>query len=444
MVAKELRQQRAKLITDAQAILASATADDAAIASAEAMLAQSDTMLARINLTERADTAFAQLTDASNHRAAQVSGPTIGFSAQREAAISTRIRLHGSKVIASFNSADADYYVESIARDKRILSALGAGSRGRLSAEDQQHCAARFGELSSEYRAAAASTPDTAGGYTVSPIYETEVLVAMKAQGGMRDVSRSVMTSTGAIISWPTLDDTAQVATIVGGENTTVAAGTDLSLGRQSLSAYTYSTGVLPIPLQLVQDSAVDFGAMLTDAIAGRFVRGQNAHFTTGTGSNQPYGVVPKAALGKTGASGQTITCIYEDLVDLIHSVNPVYRAGAVWMMNDATIAIIRKLKDSQGHPLWNPDLTSGTPLSLLNYPIVTNMDMAVMAASAKSILFGNFQNYIIRDTLGMQIMVLRERYADLLQVAYLAFARTDGNLVSAASPIKYYITAAS
>jgi HK97 family phage major capsid protein len=70
---------------------------------------------------------------------------------------------------------------------------------------------------------------------------------------------------------------------------------------------------------------------------------------------------------------------------------------------------------------------------------------MPVMAANAKSILFGDFSNYVIRDALDVQIIRLNERFPDNLEVGFIAFQRTDGNLVNAGTnPIKYYQNSAT
>jgi HK97 family phage major capsid protein len=173
--------------------------------------------------------------------------------------------------------------------------------------------------------------------------------------------------------------------------------------------------------------------------------RAENAHFTTGTGTAQPEGVQTNATVGKTGASGQTTTVIYDDLVDLVHSVDPAYRENdAAWMMNDSTFAAIRKLKDTTGQPLVEPDVQRGIPNTLLGYRVVVNNAMPSMAASAKSILFGNFRAaYVIRDALDFQLLRMTERYGELLQVGFLAWARSDGLLQDAAA-IRAYANAAS
>jgi HK97 family phage major capsid protein len=94
-----------------------------------------------------------------------------------------------------------------------------------------------------------------------------------------------------------------------------------------------------------------------------------------------------------TGATGQTTSVIYDNLVDLVHSIDPSYRnQNCKFMLADATLAAVRKIKDTQGHPLWQPSVQAGVPDSLLAYPVVINQDMPVMAASAKSILFGDIR----------------------------------------------------
>ena len=107
--------------------------------------------------------------------------------------------------------------------------------------------------------------------------------------------------------------------------------------------------------------------------------------------------------------------------------------------MNDASVAKVRKLVDGQSRPLWEPSLQIDKPDTLLGYPVVINQDVASMAASAKSILFGDFSKYIIRDVAGISVVRLQERYADYRQVGFYAFLRTGGRLLDAGTnPVKY------
>ena len=154
---------------------------------------------------------------------------------------------------------------------------------------------------------------------------------------------------------------------------------------------------------------------------------------------------VTASSVGKTGATGQTATVIYDDIVDLVYSVDKAYRQNAKFMMNDSTVKAIRKLKDGNGLPLWQPTLQAGEPDSLIGYPVVINNDVAAMAASAKSILFGDFKKYKVRRVKDVTLLRLVERYAEAHQVGFLAFARFDGDLLDAGTdPIKHYANPAS
>jgi HK97 family phage major capsid protein len=178
----------------------------------------------------------------------------------------------------------------------------------------------------------------------------------------------------------------------------------------------------------------------LGSALGTRIGRITNRDFTLGTGSANPNGIVNAATLGKTGATGQQASVIYGDLVDLEHSVDPAYRAGARFMMHDQSLKVIKKLVDSQGRPLWMPGLVGGAPDTILGYPFTINQDLATMATSAKSILFGDFSKYIIRDVAEVSVLRLDERFAEFHQVAFLAFARVDGDLLDAGTnPVKWY-----
>lgn len=290
----------------------------------------------------------------------------------------------------------------------------------------------------------AQSTVTTAGGYLIPQGFSEQLEVALKAFGGMRQAARVFPTPDGRDIPWPTVDDTANVGEIIA-ENSTYN-NQDVAFGQITLKAYKYSSKMVPVSVELLQDSFFDVETLLAELLATRIGRITNTHFTTGTGTGQPKGVVVEAGLGKAGLTGQTTSVIYADLVDLLHAVDPSYREGAIWMFADTTLKAIKKLVDGSGRPLWQPALNgiSGTaPDSILGYPYVINQDVAAMGVSAKSILFGNFKKYIIRDARDVTVMRLVERYAELGQVAFLAFSRADGRAIQP-SALKYYQNSAT
>lgn len=284
--------------------------------------------------------------------------------------------------------------------------------------------------FTNEVRAQGVGT-DAGGGYTVPTGFQRELIQAMKAFGGVRRVARVITTDSGNDIEWPTVDETSQEGELLA-ENTP-AAEQDVTFAGKTLKAYKYSSKIIRVSLELLQDSAFDLDAFLREVCAERIARITNRHFTTGTGTNQPQGVVTYSSLGATAAAAGAVA--YDDLVSLEHSIDPAYResGSCAFMFADTALAAAKKLKDANGLPLWVPGMATNSPDTILGYPYVINQNMATVATGEKSVLFGDFKHYIIRDVANSAVMLrLTERYAEYGQVAFLLFERHDGRGVGA------------
>lgn len=285
------------------------------------------------------------------------------------------------------------------------------------------------------------------GGYTVETTVASELLKALKAYGGMRAAATVFHTSQGNPMNWPTMDDTGNVGELVA-ENT-AAASQDAAFGTVGLNVYKFSSKVVTVPIELLQDSQIDIEATVIQLLAERLARIQNTYFTTGTGTSQPRGIVTGASAGKVGATGETVTFIYDDLVDLEHSLDPAYRnlPGVGYMMSDAALKVVRKIKDSQGRPIFVPGyeanamINGGAPGTLMGRPITINQDIAVPAANAKSVLFGVLNNYRIRDVMAATVFRFTDSaYTKNGQVGFLAWQRSGGNLLdNSGATVKYF-----
>ena len=132
-----------------------------------------------------------------------------------------------------------------------------------------------------------------------------------------------------------------------------------------------------------------------------------------------------------------------DQLIDMIHKLNPAYRQGAVWVMNRSVVAEVRKFKDGQGNYLWaRGDFQNQQPASLLGFPIIEAEDMPDVAANAFPIAFGNFQQgYQIVDRGGTR--VLRDPFTAKPFVQLYSTRRVGGDIVNFDS-IKLFKIAAS
>jgi HK97 family phage major capsid protein len=272
---------------------------------------------------------------------------------------------------------------------------------------------------------AGATSPGSAGGYLIPADTLAKLTDTMKAYGGILGVANVVTTSTGNPLNWPTADDTGNVGAILAENNQT--AEQDVTFGQKTLGSYTYTSKLVRISLQLLQDNIFSVDSWLTGKLGQRIGRAVSAHLATGTGTGQPEGLITNAVAGKTGAAGQVTSVITDDLYDLVHSVDPAYRTTSRWVLSDSALKVVRKLKDSQNRPLWEPSVQAGVPSTLLGYPITIDNGVPVPAASAKSIGFGDINAaYVVRQVQGGQMLRLDERYADFLQVGFLGFLRLD------------------
>ncbi len=296
-------------------------------------------------------------------------------------------------------------------------------------------------------RNAMSTTTPAEGGFTVPNEVAAMVIDALKDFGGMRDAAEIITTVSGAALSYPTSDGTAEEGEIVA-ENAPASTG-EIAFGTAALNPFKYSSKKIALPVELIQDSAIDVVAFVVNRLATRLGRVTNKHYTTGTGTGQPAGLMTRATSGKVGATGQSTSVTYDDLVDLEHSVNSAYRRGAAFMMADTSVRAIRKIKDAAGRPIFTPSYdeggTAGSFDRLLGRPLVVNDDVAAMAANARSIAFGQLSQYKIRDVAGSVVMRRFDDSAFALngQVGFCGWMRTGGNLLDTGA-VKFYQNSAS
>ncbi|MFA7588317.1 MAG: phage major capsid protein, partial [Novosphingobium sp.] len=288
----------------------------------------------------------------------------------------------------------------------------------------------------------------TAGGFTVPTELSNQIIKSMLAWGPMYDgsVVTEMVTASGNPLKIPTTDDTA----VTAGKHTEATAltddgGKDVTFGQKSLDAYAYDTEFIRWSWELDTDSIFNMEALLGSLLGERLGRIANQELTIGDGTGDPNGIVTASTLGVTTASATAI--VADELIDLVHSVDPAYRTGPKvgFMFNDTTLKLIRKLKDGQGNYLWQMgDVRAGVPGSLLGYNYHVNQAIGSVpgaAAATRVAVFGDFGKYFVRKVGSPVIGVMRERFWPDLGIAGLI--RFDGELGDTAA-VKHLITKAS
>lgn len=186
---------------------------------------------------------------------------------------------------------------------------------------------------------------------------------------------------------------------------------------------------IIPVSEELLHDSEFDLTGLISTSFGRAFSEGEEDAFLNGDGTGKPKGVLVDAQIGVTTAASTAI--VADELLDLFYSLKAAYRQNATFLMSDGAEKVLRKLKNATtGDYMWQPGLTSDQPNTLLGRPVAVSDFMPAVAAGAKAIAFGDFSQYTIKDTLGMQMQVLDQLYAENGQVGFKGNERTDGKLV--------------
>lgn len=258
----------------------------------------------------------------------------------------------------------------------------------------------------------------------------------MLAYANVRDYADVMRTDTGNDLPWPTVNDTTNKGALIA-ENVQVTEQ-DLAMGQIVFHGYKFTTNLVLIPAELMEDSAINLAEVIGELFGIRLGRSQADYFTFGSGAGQPTGFLTAATLGVTSASATAIAA--DELYNLKHSVDPWYRPDACWTFHDQVYLYIKKLKDGQGRYLWQSGMAADAPDQIDGDPIHVNQSMANSVSNNNiTVAYGQFKKFKIRDVARVRMRRLVERYADFDQEGFVGFMRCDSNLLDAGThPIKY------
>jgi len=269
----------------------------------------------------------------------------------------------------------------------------------------------------------------SAGGYTVPDEMVRSLEIALLKYGTMRQVADVMRTASGNPMPWPTVNDTSNEGALVA-EAGAIATNADPTFSEVVFNAYKYTSKIIQVSSELLEDSAFNMAQFLGSAIGERLGRAQNTACTTGTGTAQPNGIVTAATSQNTAGVGAFVA---DDLIDLIYALDGAYEGGASLMMNKLILKAVRKFKDSNNQYIWQPSYVAGEPEMVLGYPVFKNTKMASAVTTGNVIaVFGDLSKYKIREVGTIRLKRLVELYAGNDQEGFGGFLRFDGDLLDA------------
>ena len=265
---------------------------------------------------------------------------------------------------------------------------------------------------------------DADGGFLVPEEFENQIVMALEENNVIRSIAKTITTAAERKIPIAATHSVAQWTPENGAYTESKP-----TFGQKTIDAFKL-TDLVKVSTELLQDSMFNLESYISSEFARAFGVAEEQAFCTGTGTGQPTGIFTEngGEIGLTLTSTTNITC--DNIIELVHSLKSPYRRNAVFLMNDSTISMLRKLKDTNGAYLWQPSLQAGQPDRLLGYPLYTSPYVPTVAAEALPIAFGDFSNYWIADRMGRSVQRLNELYAGNGQVGFLATERVDAKVI--------------
>lgn len=265
---------------------------------------------------------------------------------------------------------------------------------------------------------------DESGGYLVPEEMEIDIVNGLEDENIVRKLATKVQTSGLHKINIAATKPAA--LWVEEGGQLTFGDG---KFDQVSLDAHKLHVGI-KVTEELLYDAAFNLEKYITEEFTRALANAEEDAFLNGDGVNKPTGIFDSKKGGELGLTTKAQTITADELIDLVYSLDRPYRKKAAFILNDATVAQIRKLKDINGAYIWQPSLKDGEPDRLLGYPAYTSAFAPKAEKGKLAVAFGDFSYYKIGDRGNRSFQDLKELFAGNGMVGFLGKERVDGILV--------------
>ncbi len=265
---------------------------------------------------------------------------------------------------------------------------------------------------------------DANGGYLVPDEYDRRLIDGLTEANIMRSLATTITTSGEHKINIAATKPAASW----------IEEGGALTFGDATFSQILLDAHKLHVAIkvteELLYDNAFNLEGYILDQFAKALGNAEEDAFLNGDGEGKPLGIFADTGGAQVGVTTAGQTIVADEVINLVYALKRPYRKNAVFITNDQTLSIIRKLKDDSAAYIWQPSYQAGEPDRLLGYPVYTSPYVPTLASEKPVVAFGDFSYYNIGDRGTRSFSELKELFAGNGMVGYVAKERVDGKLV--------------
>ena len=265
---------------------------------------------------------------------------------------------------------------------------------------------------------------DADGGYLVPEEWDSRLIDVLNEENIMRGLATHITTSGEHKINIAGAKPTAAWI-----EEGGALQFTDAKFGQKIMDAHKLHVAV-KVTEELLYDSMFDLASYITTQFGIAIANAEEDAFLNGDGKGKPTGLFDETNGGTVAKTLIGTKLGTDDVLDLVYALKRPYRKKASFIMNDQTLAALRKLKDNNGAYIWQPSYQAGEPDRLLGYAVHTSAFAPELAAGKPVMAFGDYSYYNIGDRGSRSMQELRELFAGNGMIGYVAKERVDGLLV--------------
>lgn len=387
--------------------------------------------------TNRLRGIVAARADASHVQAiADLNKAFADFKASHEEALSKKADVLLTEKVDRVNAAVTELQAVVDQQNQRMASMSVSAGQDRV--KDREYTDAFIAHVKKgDVQASLNKGTDADGGFLAPIEWDRTITDKLKLISPMRSICRVQAIGTNTFSKL--FSDRATASGWVGETTARTETATGQFASLQFPTGEIYANAAAT--QQLLDDSLVDLESWIASEVQTEFAQEEGAAFISGNGTNKPHGLLTYVTGGTAAArhpwgaitlvnSGNASALTADGIVNLVYALPSAFTGNATMIMNRNTQGKVRLLKDGQNNYLWQPSYAAGQPATVLGYPVVEMPDMPDVAASAKSIVFGDFNaGYLIVDR--TQVRVLRDPYTNKPYVMFYVTKRVGGGVLN-------------